>query len=80
MYLAIDIGGTKTLVAQIDKTDEIVSSQRFETPQSYPEFLAKIKSQLDNFGKITWHGAAAGVPCPINYVDDSFSQMINLAW
>lgn len=40
MYLAIDIGGTKTLICELDKSGEIISKNRFETPKDYSAFLA----------------------------------------
>ncbi|MGH7237344.1 MAG: ROK family protein, partial [Candidatus Saccharimonadales bacterium] len=80
MYLAIDIGGTKTLVAQLDKQGEIIASYRFPTPQNYLEFLTKLKAELKRFGDTSWRGAAAGVPCPVNYLDGSISTVANLDW
>lgn len=43
MILAIDIGGTKTLVAVFDDNKNIVEHVKFPTPKSYDEFLNNIK-------------------------------------
>lgn len=49
MYLAIDIGGTKTAFAKIDNLDNptITSKEIISSPQSYEEGLSKIMGHLD---------------------------------
>lgn len=42
MYLAIDIGGTKTLVACFNKFGEIEEQYRFLTPTDYRLFISKL--------------------------------------
>jgi len=37
--LCIDFGGTKTLVAALNNKGEIISKERFETPEQYPDFI-----------------------------------------
>lgn len=50
MYVTIDIGGTKTLVARMAKNGSIEESVKFPTPKKYDDF----KMQLaDNIAKIT---------------------------
>jgi predicted NBD/HSP70 family sugar kinase len=46
MTLAIDIGGTKTLVEQYDDKNELIYTNKFPTPPDYPEFLVKLKDCL----------------------------------
>lgn len=43
MYLCIDVGGTKVLVASFNDKGEIVKSEKFPTPVMYPDFIAKLK-------------------------------------
>jgi predicted NBD/HSP70 family sugar kinase len=50
MIIAVDIGGTKTLVAAANLDGTILNELRFETPREYPEFL---KSLADNIAKVT---------------------------
>ncbi len=62
MYLGIDIGGTKTLVASFDDRGVMVDNQRFATPDSYPAF---IRSLARNVAKIpTKEFTACGVAIP----------------
>ena len=42
MYLAIDIGGTKTLLATFSKSGKLLQSVKFETPHDYPQFLEEL--------------------------------------
>ncbi len=46
MYLAIDIGGTKTLVAALDEKGVIIESTKFPTPETYEEFLATLEQTI----------------------------------
>lgn len=42
MYLAVDIGGTKTLLALFSHSGQLLESLRFKTPPDYPDFLAEL--------------------------------------
>ena len=44
MIAAIDIGGTKTLVAIFDDSMNIVQSVKFKTPTDYAEFLKELRT------------------------------------
>lgn len=46
MIIAIDIGGTKTLVALCKKNGNVVKQTRFETPQSYTDFKKEMAIAL----------------------------------
>lgn len=46
MYLTIDIGGTKTLVAVFNEHREIVEKIRFETPADYAEFKQELSRTM----------------------------------
>jgi glucokinase len=46
MIIAIDIGGTKTLVAICSMDNKIIAQQRFDTPNDYYEFLQTIDKNL----------------------------------
>jgi hypothetical protein len=56
MYLAIDIGGSKTLLATFSTGGKLHDSVKFKTPHDYPEFLKEIGSafkELNPEGKLT---------------------------
>jgi len=62
MYLGIDIGGTKTLVARLSNAGVIEASEKFPTLRVYPEFLQTLSSVIDTLG--IDHLQAAGVAAP----------------
>lgn len=47
MIIAIDIGGTKTLVALFDSKEKPVQEYRFETPKKYPDFLKELAKIIE---------------------------------
>ncbi|MGI9027263.1 MAG: ROK family protein [Candidatus Saccharimonadales bacterium] len=81
MYLAIDIGGTKTLLAVFSGSGKLLESLRFETPQDYPEFLEEIKN---TFEKLTHRAGlkfcVAGAPGRIDRKTQSVIAFGNLPW
>ncbi len=46
MYLAVDVGGTKTLVASFDDMGNIVKKLRFPTIKNYDDFLIELGSNI----------------------------------
>lgn len=81
MYLAIDIGGTKTLVATFSSDGRLTQSIRFETPKDYSEFLSEVArtyGELDDT-----HGVkqcVAGVPGRVDRANGVAIAFGNLAW
>jgi glucokinase len=62
MYLGIDIGGTKTLVACLDKSGVIQESLKFPTSKDYGTFLNDLAKAVANLS--TKEFAACGVATP----------------
>lgn len=50
MYLAVDIGGTKTLITTFTKAGKMGDSVRFKTPENYNEFLRSLKTAFNQLG------------------------------
>lgn len=46
MYGAVDIGGTKTLVAVFDNAGKIVEQIKFPTPKEYPDFIKELAATV----------------------------------
>ena len=46
MILAIDVGGTKVLVATFSETGEVKKTQKFKTPIMYPDFISELKKTI----------------------------------
>lgn len=81
MYLAIDIGGTKTLLAVFSGTGKLLESLRFETPKDYPEFLSELKKTYKKLGhKQDLKACVAGAPGRIDRQKMSVVAFGNLNW
>lgn len=67
MYLGIDVGGTKTLVATLDDDGVITDQAKFPTPQSYAGFLDELTK---NVASLTTNDLiATGVGIPVTRFD-----------
>lgn len=81
MYLGVDIGGTKTLVAALDDQGQIIEEDRFETPRDYSNFLSRIKISLKDFGTKIFRAGAVGAPAvTIDRNKGIASNFGNLPW
>lgn len=63
MYLGIDIGGTKTLLACFDEHGQLTKTKKFPTPPDYKDFLVALKDNYTQLG-LTDEPAAAVVAVP----------------
>lgn len=62
MYLGIDIGGTKTLIALFSKRGRILKRKKFRTPQGSKTFLQELKNNLEPFRKRKIKGITVTIP------------------
>jgi predicted NBD/HSP70 family sugar kinase len=60
MYLATDIGGTKTLVAVFTEEGTIIEEAKFATPKDYSEFIEAARSSVENFSTKDFSNGAIG--------------------
>jgi len=68
MYLGIDIGGTKTIVASLDDNGVITEKYRFPTPQAYDAFLGILAEFVDKLTTKNFIAGGIGVPTKIDRV------------
>lgn len=62
MYLAVDIGGTKTLLACFDDKGKLLDTIKFPTPTKYDDFLDDLKHYLQFIKVVNFQAACVGVP------------------
>lgn len=63
MILAIDIGGTKTLLGLFDLKGKLKKTYKFETPAEYADFIAVLRKELPIFiGKSHLNECVSAVP------------------
>jgi predicted NBD/HSP70 family sugar kinase len=77
MITAVDVGATKTLVAQFDKGLRPIGQSRFETPHSTDEFLRQLTDHLAAYDTI--ESLTIGVPGIINE-EGVVLRCSNLPW
>ncbi len=70
MYLAIDIGGTKTLVARYDNEGNITTKDKLPTNTNYSDFLDELSSAIKNCESYE-PVAAIGIAAPGHVEDEN---------
>jgi glucokinase len=77
MYLGVDIGGTKTLVAALDDRGVIQEQAKFPTPKNYDNFLLELRHELANFKTQDFRAGAIGMP--VTAFDRAHGRGINFS-
>lgn len=81
MYVAIDIGGTKTLLAVFDENGQVARSAKFATDQNYKIFLEDLTAQVRELKADQDASAVAvAVPGKIDRVRGMGLSYGNLPW
>jgi len=80
MYLGIDIGGTKTLVACLNNEGVIIERIRFETPRRYAEFLVHLEDSVASLTTKEFIACGVGAPGRIDRKHGIGIAMGNLPW
>jgi glucokinase len=80
MYLAVDIGGTKTLLAAFDGDGHVVASFKFPTPEVYDDFLLGLEANLPNLGEHDYQAAGVAVPGLLDRQHGRVIALGNLPW
>lgn len=81
MYLAIDIGGTKTLVATFDGDGRVDKQYKFPTDKSYPGFITDLKQILaTEFTDYKFIACCCAVPGQIDHQKGLALHEGNLPW
>lgn len=62
MYLAVDIGGTKTLVALFSEHGRVVRRMKFKTAWAFKKFVSDLTSALDNFTSYDIQSVVVAIP------------------
>ena len=62
MYLAIDIGGTKTLIALFSRRGRVIRRRKFKTAQGYKTFIRDLETNLDGFKSRRIRAVTVAIP------------------
>lgn len=80
MYLAVDIGGTKTLLAAFNDEGQQISSFKFPTPEKYDDFLQQLAANLPELGEHDYIAATVAVPGKLDRPHGRVIALGNLPW
>lgn len=80
MYLGIDIGGTKTLIALFSKVGEVKKQAKFPTPDKYSDFLIQLKNNLAEFDIEKTYSTVVAVPGKLDRKKGIALAYGNLTW
>lgn len=80
MYLAIDIGGTKTLVASFDSDGNLREQQRFLTPPDYPDFIRQIDKSVAKLSTNKFIAVGVALPGKVDRKRGMGIAYGNLPW
>ncbi len=80
MYLTIDIGGTKTLLARMKKDGKIEESIKFPTPVLYKEFLKQLTENIEKITTGKWEVVCVAAPGKIDHKTGIAVAFGNLTW
>lgn len=80
MYLGVDIGGTKTLVAVLNQSGEIVESVKFPTPKKYSNFILELAHTVHHLKHKDFKAAGVAAPGRIDRQHGIVIDFGNLNW
>ena len=80
MYVGVDIGGTKTLVATLDDNGVIQARHQFKTPKDYDKFLESLRHTALSLGTSDFRAGCIAVPGRIDREQGVVRHLGNLPW
>jgi glucokinase len=80
MYLGVDVGGTKTLVACLDEHGVIIERVKFPTPPSYGVFLRELAKTIVTFSTKDFIAAGVAIPGKVDRTKGVGVAFGNLPW
>ena len=80
MYVGIDIGGTKTLLAALTNDGTITESIKFSTPVDYDDFLVELKANFAKLKHQDFRAGAVAAPAVIDRRKGALKDGGNVHW
>lgn len=80
MYIGVDVGGTKTLVAVLDDNGVIKEQAKFPTPKEYPAFLTELAGTIADFQTQDFQAGGVAMPGQIDRHHGRVINLGNLGW
>lgn len=80
MYVGVDVGGTKTLLAVLNEHGEIVEQKKFPTPKTYDNFILELKHTLTQLKHQEFRAGAVAIPGNVDRKHGRGIKLGNLSW
>ena len=80
MYIGVDIGGTKTLIASLTDDGIIDEQIKFPTPENYDQFLTELSNNFGTLKTNTYNAATVAAPGSIDRMEGVARSFGNLPW
>lgn len=80
MIIGVDIGGTKTLVAEFSDTGKILRERRFATPEKYEDFLKSLEEIVQKLDLKKIEAVCVAVPGLLDRKAGVVKALGNLGW
>ena len=80
MYLAVDIGGTKTLLASFATNGKLAKHVKFPTPKNYHDFLESLRTNLASLDCPDFRAGCVAAPGRLDRKRGLVIAMGNLKW
>lgn len=80
MYLGIDVGGTKTLLAVFSLEGQILQQEKFPTPDKYEAFINELQEALKSFSEYQIAACCCALPALIDRVRGIGLEFGRLSW
>lgn len=80
MYIAIDVGGTKTLVAALTNEGVIHESVKFPTPKEYRLFVKELAKTVASLSTKEFRAGCVAGPGEIDRIHGKVAMFGNLPW
>lgn len=80
MFLAIDVGGSKTLVAAFTQDGQIRKSIKLKTPKSYDKFISTLEATIQRFDEYKFNSACVAIPGKVDRQKGIGVAFGNLSW
>lgn len=80
MYIGVDVGGTKTLVAVLDEHGVIKERAKFPTPKKYDNFLLELRHALAHFTTHDFKAGGIAIPGQLDRRHGRAISLGNLSW
>ena len=80
MYLAVDIGGTKTLIACFDKSGKVTNTTKFPTDKNYDTFIEELGKQITSLKVHDYQAGCVAIPGRVDRKQGRGVRFGNLPW